>query len=213
MPIKTSKGRINTRIPARTETGDHVQKLQPHPSGHRKRLVAMLIIAGWLVMSPIAIQRGLPVINLFGLLAITATAAVIWPINGIKAASWVFVLHAVNFVAEPIANIATGYKHNPFVNLQGFLIVTTLVVLNAIGVGLLSQLRLQASLRKRMTAASRKAGIHNAADRGSNHGTDKDDPDFILQLERLIKLHGAGEISDEEFIKAKQKILNYPDLQ
>jgi len=200
-----------SRMPAKTGTGDSVPRLRG--TSHGKWVAAMFLIAGWLVISPIAIHHDFPGINVFALPVFTAIVALVFPINGWEAAAWIFALHALNSVAEPIARIA---ERNPYPAFSGYkpqllLFLSTLALINALGVGLLSQWRLRRGMRSAiLTTEGHKASVENASVTAKSEATrnaSASDPDFSVRLERLARLRESGSLSEAEFIKAKKKIL------
>src|SRR5262249_52761491 len=147
------------------------------------------------------------------LLALTAIVALVFPISGWEAAAWIFALHALNSVAEPISRIA---ERNPYPAFSGYkpqllLFLSAPAMVNALGVGLLSQWRLRRGLR---SAVLTTKGLTGSVDSASviakseaTRNASASDPDFSVQLERLARLRESGGLSEAEFIKAKKKIL------
>jgi hypothetical protein len=184
-------------------------------SNHIRWLVAMLLLAGWLIVSPIAIHHDFPIPNMFGLIVVTVIISAVWPIGAMKAAAWVFSLHALNSVCEPFARIVSGYKYASSAfsgyRLRSILITLAVVIANAALVGWISQWRLRMSFKRKADGASGVTGTRHFTDRSDSHGIAVANPDFVHQLERLAKLHKEGGISDEEYRKAKRKILDIRD--
>jgi hypothetical protein len=200
-----------SRTPTKTATGSYIPRLQG--SSHGKWVGAMFLLASWLIISPIAIHHDFPGINGFALLALTAIVAAIWPINGWEAAAWVFGLHALNSVAEPIARLASHYQYPAFggYTLKGLFFVAALASANALVVALLSQWRLKTSLgiavRTTVGVAPIGEGPSSTTTSEPTHNASANGLDLSLQLERLAKLRASGELSEAEFLKAKKKIL------
>ncbi len=200
-----------SRMPTKTGTGVRVPRLKG--TSHGKWVVAIFLIATWLVISPIAIHHDFPGVNMFALFVLTAIVALVFPINGWEAAAWIFALHALNSVCEPISRIA---ERNPYPAFSGYnprllFFFTAVAMVNALGVGFLSQWRLRRSLRgASLTMEGHTTSVENpsvTAQSEAPRNASGSDPDFSVQLERLARLRESGSLSEAEFIKAKKRIL------
>lgn len=191
----------------RDTSGSGASRIESPYGGKWFRVVLVLI--AWVVMSPILIHHDFSGINIFALPVVTVIAAMIWPIGGIKAMAWVFALHALNSVAEPIARIATGYEYDPFggYRVQHIVLFSSFAVGNAIVVGLVSYWRLRRLARKAELKPAVDVNTTSADVRHSHSGKRPTEPDFVGQLGKLAELHEKGDITDEEYQQAKERVL------
>jgi hypothetical protein len=195
-----------SRMRARTATGEYVPRLKA--AGHGKWVAAMFVLAGWLIISPIAIHNFMGGFNGFWLIVLTVIVAAVWPINGWEAAAWVFALHALNLVISNRVASWSLVTDKPLPELSALMWV---VFANALGVAFLSQWRLRTGRGTAVRTTAHPATVVRATDANAKSedapSAPKTDTDFSLQLERLARLRDAGGLSEAEFAKAKQKIL------
>ena len=195
--------------------GTHsIKQKVPH---HGKWIVSMLLIGGWIILSPITIHHDIPSLNVFVVLIITVIISIIWPINAWEAAAWVFGLHAVNSIAEPIARIVNRYQYAAFggYKLGGILILTAIAFVNAFIVGVISKKQISKyfSLQKSDETGAHDNIVKDTWKEKNETTTTKPiiQDDISSQLERLVHLRDKGDITEEEFIAAKSKLLGKSD--
>lgn len=201
---------------SRTPTRKADDTYAPRPTGpHHGRWVAgMIAIAFWLILAPIAIHHDFPDINMFALFVLTAAVAWFWPVNGWEAAAWVFGLHALNSVAEPLARMVGNYPYPPFSGFHVSLIwiTTAIAFVNAFLIAVLCNWRLRKQRGGQLVEpASPNAKSESKGSSPSPVNLERPvaaaQVDISVQLERLAQLKAAGSLSESEFQAAKSKIL------
>lgn len=201
-----------SRTPAKQADQSYAPR-QKGPS-HSKWVLAMVVIALWLLLTPIVIHHDFPGINMFALFVFTGVVALYWPVNGWEAAAWTLGLHALNSIAEPIARMVGHNPYDPFAGYHASLILiwSSAAFANAFLVALLSNWRLRklaaagaadtatATPQTEMSQESRASQKLEAPATTAN-------TDIASQLERLVQLRAAGSLLEDEFRAAKAKIL------
>jgi putative oligomerization/nucleic acid binding protein len=168
-------------------------------SGKKQWRIAILLLIAWLLLSPPLIHWDIVGINLFVIVAVTVVISFVWPIKPLAASAIVLILHPVNFAMEPLAKGLRG------MNPQGRLEPSKIALLLSIFLG-------NAILAAFLCAWRGKATVlppdrqDKSVGFGAGQGQSSDS--LSHELDRLGSLRAQGVITEEEFQKAKAKVLN-----
>ncbi len=179
------------------------------PSGKRPWTVMLFILVPWILVTPPLIHWDFVGVNMFVIVVVTLITSAIWPIRPLGAAAIVLGLHPLNFLMEPVAKGMRG------MSMAGRFETSKVVLLLSIFLG-------NAAIAAGLCAwRTKKVAVTAISDRQMEQSMDIESqrpPDIeshkapsgslVHDLERLTALHTQGQLSDEEFLKAKQRLLS-----
>jgi len=168
-------------------------------------IILLALLIPWIVLTPILIHHDFPGINLFVIAVVTILASIVWPIRPLSAAAIVLGLHPVNFFMEPLAKIV---RHMPYPmggidNSKAFFLIA-LFSSNALIVAALCFWR-RRSLAARTVPSATSLQRPAPNPRGAAHP--EASASLSAELNALASLHASGKLTDDEFRKAKERLL------
>jgi hypothetical protein len=192
---------IGKSSPARARRRGEPQRVYIIPSTNKRVwITSILILSLWLLLSPTLIHWDLAGSNFFLIFIVTLVLSYIWPIRPWGAAAVVLMLYSVNFFMEPLGwwvhGISISFNPN---DLGYFLLVLGLGFVNTVGSWSLARWR-----------GRKFAEIAEAETKAETTGTESHPITTLLadEIAKLSKLRESGALSDEEFQKAKNKLLH-----
>lgn len=166
-------------------------------SGKKQWRISLALLVPWLLLSPPLIQWDLAGINLYLILAVTLAISFVWPIKPLPAAAIVLILHPLSFAMEPIAKGLRGMNPHGRIDSSKVIFLVTVFLGNAVVAGILCAWRGKAKVTA--TQMSIPAGPVAEKPRAVDS--------LSQELDKLGSLRAQGILSEEEFQKAKAKVL------
>ena len=167
------------------------------PSGNRRAWTTFItILCLWLMLSPFLVHPDWGGINFFSIFVVTFILSMIWPIKPSWAAAIVLALHSINFFLKPFAwsleGVKSIYRAADFVFLLGFPFANAAVALAIV----------------RWRGRQFVETINNLKTKDAAVGELRSARISLAdELSKLKKLHESGALSDEEFHKAKNQLI------
>jgi hypothetical protein len=165
-------------------------------TGKKQWMIALSILVPWLLLSPPLIHWDLAGLNVFVILAVTLVIAFAWPIKPLAAAAIVLILHPISFAMEPIAKGLRGMNPQGRLEPSKIVFLLSLFIGNAILAALLCAWRGRAKVSPKETKSVAAAVA-----------TPPPIDSLSSELDKLGQLRAQGMISEEEFQRAKAKVL------
>jgi hypothetical protein len=179
--------------------GDQAKDKLGFSSTAKKRwMIVLALLVPWLLLSPPLIHWDIVGLNMFVILAVTLVVSFAWPIKPLAAVAIVLILHPISFVMEPIAKGLRGMNPNGRLEQSKIVFLVSIFLGNAIVAGILC------AWRGRAKTAQSEIGrpVEVAADKQQRVDS------LANELDKLGNLRAQGVISEDEFQKAKLKVLN-----
>lgn len=191
---------IGKSSPERAKRRGEPQRVYVIPSkNERAWIMGISILSLWLLLSPTLIYWAYAV-NFFIIFIVTIVLSCIWPIKPWCDAALVLMLYSVNFFMEPLGwwvhGIGISFSPN---DIGYFLFVPGLAFVNTVGAWSLARwrgLRFVEIAEAETRAQTTKTISHLLT------------PSLADEIAKLNKLRESGTLSDEEFQRAKSKLLN-----
>jgi hypothetical protein len=189
----------------RTSETSEPSALSPH-SARKGWTILLAVLVPWIVLSPPLIHHDFPGINLFVIVGVTILASAVWPIRPLPAAAIVLALHPVNFFMEPVARMI-HHMLGPMSGLDSSKItfLVSIFFANALAVAGICYWRRKSSFAMPLTtsAAPVRKGEEVPQSTSGVHASTS----LASELKGLASLHAEGKLSDEEFRRAKERLL------
>ena len=184
-------------------------KTERVPSRKKPWMVMLFVLVPWILVTPPLIHWDFVSVNMFVIVVVTLIASALWPIRPLGAAAIVLGLHPLNFLMEPVAKGIRGMSMAGRFETSKVVLLLSIFLGNAvIAAGL-------CAWREKKVAVSgvsgRTAGQFIEPKSQSAPDVKPQSAAFgslVHDLERLTALHTQGQLSDEEFLKAKQRLLS-----
>lgn len=176
------------------------------PSKNRRVwFIVTTILLVEMVLVPVLIHWDMAVFNFIPILVLTFILASRWPVKPWSAAAVVLMLYSVNIFMEPLG----WWLHGATISFSSgdtgyFLFVLGMVLVNSTGVWIMARWRSRALVNQveEEIAASQSSPEEQATEAPSQSASISD------ELVKLTQLRESGALTDEEFQKAKEKLLN-----
>ncbi len=169
----------------------------------------LTVLVPWILVTPPLIHWDFVSVNMFVIVLVTLITSAIWPIRPLGAAAIVLGLHPLNFLMEPVAKGIRGVNMSTRFEADKVILLLSIFLANAaIAAGLCAWRRRQIAT----TAISHPDVVEPTDTKSQSAAEIKSQTaasgSFVQDLERLTALHTQGQLSDEEFLKAKQRLLS-----
>jgi hypothetical protein len=167
-------------------------------TGKKQWMIALSILVPWLLLSPPLIQWDFAGLNVFVIMAVTLAISFAWPIKPLAAAAIVLILHPISFAMEPIAKGLRGMNPQGRLEPSKIIFLLSIFIGNAILAAVLCSWRRRA--RVPLSRVTKSVGFVE--------GRPPTFDSLSNELDKLGKLRAQGVISEEEFQRAKAKVLS-----
>ena len=191
---------IGKSTSARSTRRGKLQRAYTTPSRNKRIwIITVSVLSLWILLSPPLIHWDWGGLNFFLLPIVTLSLSAVCPIKPSSAAATVLVLYPINFLMEPLAKSLQGISAANHADPVSIAILLGFAFVNAIGSWALAR------WRRRGFTESMEPTVEVETIPSQSHLGGSSLADEIAKLE---KLHESGVLSDDEFQKAKKRLLD-----